>query len=231
MSRASLLWYREPSSTFVTALPIGNGRLGAMVHGAICNEKWRLNEDSVWYGSHMNRNPNHARANLAHLRQLINDGLLKQAEQLVLKAFLGTPESMRHYETAGCAIFSFYHQKSEASHYRRWLDLELAVTGVSYKIGDVIYEREVFASHPHGVICANFTCSKDGCLNFDLRLFRGEETNVYVDSVDVRDSTLHVTARTGGGGVVLCLSATVKLKQGSLRILVAIWPGKSDCLL
>lgn len=86
--------------------------------------------------------------------------------------------------------------------------------GVEYRVGDVEFRREIFASNPHGIICANFTSSHEGSLAFDMRLFRGEDTNVYVDSVEVRDGILHLSARTGGGGVTLCISVIVKVRQG-----------------
>lgn len=90
MPTTSQLWYQEPASAFVSALPIGNGRLGAMVYGGAHEERWILNEDSIWYGGPMDRNPRNARENLPRLRQLVKDGMLKEAEDLVFKAFRNT---------------------------------------------------------------------------------------------------------------------------------------------
>lgn len=162
----------------------------------------------------MDRNPRNARENLPRLRQLVKDGLLKEAEDLVFKSFLGTPESMRHYEVGGEAMFTFHHGKGHVDHYKRWLDLDQSLLGVEYRVGDVDFRREIFASNPHGIMFANFTSSHEGSLAFDMRLFRGEETNVYVDSVEVRDGIMHLSARTGGGGVTLCISVMVKVRQG-----------------
>lgn len=229
----SHLWYNEPARKWSDALPIGNGRFGAMVFGQVQNERWQLNEDSVWYGSPSDRNPKDALKYLPKLRQLLDDGLLGEAERLVEMAFVAMPESQRHYESLGLVNLIFPHREKEASNYKRYLDLENAVTAVSYDVDGVCYSREVFASYPAGVIAARFWASEPGNLSFCMRIIRqagmpiqdrspdaremdpeGVDTNIYMDAVTVSNNILVMKARTGGGGVALCLAATVIVEGG-----------------
>lgn len=127
------LHYTKPSTEWSEALPIGNGRLGAMIHGRTTTELLQLNEDSVWYGGPQDRTPQDALRNLPLLRQLIREGRHAEAEGLVQAAFFATPASMRHYEPLGTCTIDFQHgelidgSRSEVDRgvtgYRRWLDL------------------------------------------------------------------------------------------------------------
>jgi alpha-L-fucosidase 2 len=227
------LWYREPARVWPNALPIGNGKLGAMVWGQVQKERWQLNEDSVWYGGPRDRNPKDALQYLPELRRLLDKGQLAEAEKLVERAFVAMPESQRHYESLGLANLIFPHKETDARNYKRWLDLETATTGVSYDLGGVCFTRELFASHPANVIAAEFTASKPGMVTFDLRIIRqagmpiqdrspdaremdpqGVDTNIYMDTVTVVDNVLVMKARTGGNGVQMCLTATVTVEGG-----------------
>ena len=227
------LWYREPARVWPNALPIGNGKFGAMVWGQVQKERWQLNEDSVWYGGPRDRNPKDALQYLPELRRLLDKGQLAEAEKLVERAFVAMPESQRHYESLGLANLIFPHKETDARNYKRWLDLETATTGVSYDLGEVCFTRELFASHPANVIAAEFTASKPGMVTFDLRIIRqagmpiqdrspdaremdpqGVDTNIYMDTVTVVDNVLVMKARTGGNGVQMCLTATVTVEGG-----------------
>ncbi|TVY26877.1 Alpha-L-fucosidase [Lachnellula hyalina] len=217
MTEALRLWYKAPASKWPDALPIGNGRLGAMIYGEIQQERWQLNEDSVWYGCATDRNPKDALKYLPELRRLLNEGLLKQAEDLVGKAFIGMPESQRHYEPLGHINLTFLHLKDQVTNYRRHLDLNDAVAGVSYEIDGVCYRRESLSSYLDGVIAAKFSASHPGMVSFDMRLFRGLDTNVYMDSIRVVGTTLIMKGQTGGNGVQFCLVATVIIEGGSIE--------------
>jgi len=227
------LWYREPARIWPDALPIGNGKFGAMVWGQVQKERWQLNEDSVWYGGPQDRNPKDALKYLPELRRLLDKGQLAEAEKLVERAFVAMPESQRHYESLGLSNFIFPHRESEVTNYKRWLDLETATTGVSYDYGSVTFTRELFASHTANVIAAEFTATKAGMVAFDLRIIRqngmpiqdrspdaremdpeGVDSNIYMDSVTVVDNILVMKARTGGEGVQMCLTATVITEGG-----------------
>lgn len=228
------LWYKEPARVWPNALPIGNGKFGAMIWGQVQKERWQLNEDSVWYGGPQDRNPKDALQYLPELRRLLDQGQLAEAEKLVERAFVAMPQSQRHYESLGLADLVFPHKETDAKNYKRWLDLETATTGVSYDLGEVRFTRELFASHPANVIAAEFTASKPGMVTFDLRVIRqagmpiqdgspdaremdplGVDTNIYMDTVTVVDNVLVMKARTGGNGVQMCLTATVTIEGGT----------------
>lgn len=104
------LHYTQPSKLWSEALPVGNGRLGAMVHGRTTTELLQLNEDSVWYGGPQDRTPRDAYRNLPLLRQLIREGRHAEAEELVRTAFFASPASMRHYEPLGNCYLDFGHE-------------------------------------------------------------------------------------------------------------------------
>ncbi|KAL4724556.1 hypothetical protein ACLX1H_007997 [Fusarium chlamydosporum] len=112
--KSLLLHYVAPAASWSEALPIGNGRLGAMVYGRTSTELLQLNEDSVWYGGPQDRTPRDAYSNLATLRQLIRDEKHKDAETLVREAFFATPASMRHYEPLGQCTIEFGHDEKDS---------------------------------------------------------------------------------------------------------------------
>ena len=216
-------------------MPIGNGSFGAMVFGQVQRERWQLNEDSVWYGGPTDRNPKDALKYLPKLRQLLDQGLLREAEELVETAFVAIPESQRHYEPLGLVNLIFPHYEKEVTNYQRYLDLESATTGVSYVVGGHHYHRQLFASKPSDIIAAKFTASASGQVSFKLRIHRqsgtpvdglspdaremspeGVDTNVYLDSISLVRKCLVMKARTGGDGVGLCLAATVTVEGGEL---------------
>jgi alpha-L-fucosidase 2 len=212
-------------------MPIGNGRLGAMVFGYASRERWQLNEDSVWYGGPRDRNPTDALRYLPKLRQLLDEGRLQEAENLAQTAFVGMPEMQRHYEPAGQVNLIFPHQEDRVVNYRRDLDLEQAVTTVSYELDGVQYFRELFSSYPANVIAAKLTASVSGKLSFQMRLIRhtgmpmtswaeippGDiDTCLYMDTISVVDNCLVLRAITGGNGVGLALTATVRVDGGEI---------------
>ncbi|KAK2604708.1 hypothetical protein N8I77_007617 [Diaporthe amygdali] len=110
------LHYNQPSKEWSEALPVGNGRLGAMIHGRTTTELLQLNEDSVWYGGPQDRTPRDAYRNLPLLRQLVRECRHAEAEELVRTAFFASPASMRHYEPLGNCYFEFGH--GDTSGYR-----------------------------------------------------------------------------------------------------------------
>ncbi|MNM16674.1 hypothetical protein D3C81_269250 [compost metagenome] len=166
------LWYCSPASEWNEALPIGNGRLGAMIFGGVREEKLQLNEDSVWYGGPRDRNNGDALANLPKLRELIMEGRLREAEELANLALTGLPESQRHYLPLGDLLLRFDGQNETISDYARELDLKSGVHRVRYRTGGTMFEREMFASYPDQVILVNLTADRSGSLSFKARFDR-----------------------------------------------------------
>lgn len=184
---------------------MGNGRLGAVVHGQPGTEVLQLNEDSVWSGGPQDRTPPDAKRMLPELRRLIRTDKHVEAEALAKLAFYANPASMRHYEPMGTASFEFGHEGF--SNYRRHLDLETAQAVVEYEHQGASYRREVIASYPDDVLLWRFTATKKS--RFIVRLDRLSdnpvETNTYADSIKSEGSRIvvHATPR-GDGSIRMC---------------------------
>jgi alpha-L-fucosidase 2 len=160
------LWYNAPAGdTWENALPIGNGRLGAMVYGNVAKETVQLNEHTVWSGS-PNRNDNPAAlAALPEIRRLIFEGKQKEAETLANKAILSKTSHGQMFQPVGNLHLTFDAHSQYLNYYRE-LDIQRAVAKTTYTVGDVNYSRQVFASMAGRVIVVHLTASKAGSLSF-----------------------------------------------------------------
>lgn len=166
------LWYRKPAAEWNEALPIGNGRLGAMIFGGTAEEKLQLNEDSVWYGGPRDRNNEDALPHLPQIRKLIMEGRLREAEELASMTMTGLPEAQRHYLPLGDLLLYFADHEQPAQDYMRELDLENGVSRISYRIGEVRYTRELFASYPDQAIVIRVSADKEKAISFKARFNR-----------------------------------------------------------
>ncbi len=164
------MWYREPATTWGEALPVGNGRLGAMVFGDPVHEKLQLNESSLWSGQPGDYDREGAHRHLAEVRQLLFEGKVPEAEALVNREFLGE-RPLGSYQPLGDLELAFTFPGA-VSDYRRELDLERAVVRTSFRAGGVAYLREVFASAPDQVIVVRLTADQPGKISFCARLQR-----------------------------------------------------------
>jgi alpha-L-fucosidase 2 len=210
-----ILWYRQPAARWDEALPLGNGRMGAMVFGGTVSERLQLNEDSVWSGSFRDRNNPHARENLHIIRKLISAGDIEEAEDLATHALSGTPEFQRAYQTLGDLFLSFRHMPAGITDYRRSLSLDDAAAAVNFRAGGFLYEREVFASAPAGVIAVRLATDNPAGLSFDARLVRSR----YCDNAGVLDNdTVFLDGANGGAdGVSFCCAAAGRASGGELN--------------
>ncbi|MCA9186491.1 MAG: glycoside hydrolase family 95 protein [Pirellulaceae bacterium] len=166
---ARQLWYDSPAATWVEALPVGNGRLGAMDFGGVASAKLSLNEDSLWTGGPHNYVHHGASEHLETIRQLLFEGKQQEAEQLAARVFMSEPLRQMAYQPLGDLQLQFAHSE-DAEAYRRQLDLDTAVVSTSYRIQDATYRREVFASYPDQAIVVHLTCSVDKQLSFAATL-------------------------------------------------------------
>ncbi len=158
------LWYDKPATVWNEALPIGNGRLGAMVYGDPVNEKIQLNEETFWSGGpSRNDNPNALKA-LPEVRRLIFEGKYHQAEKMVNENML-TRLHGSIYQVVGNLNLLFEGNENYTGYYRE-LDLETAMFTTTYKVDGVTFKREVFASQPDQVIVVKLSASKPGKLSF-----------------------------------------------------------------
>jgi alpha-L-fucosidase 2 len=164
------LWYNQPASEWTEALPVGNGRLGAMVYGKTDREQIQLNEESLWAGSKINNNNPGALIHLDEIRHLLLIGQVTKALDLSNKYFLGTPPRIRSYQTLGDLFINFGDQ-SEVKNYRRELDLKTGIARTEYDQGGIKYTREVFSSAPDNLIVI-YIKAENGRINAKLQLQR-----------------------------------------------------------
>ena len=165
------LWYTAPARQWVEALPLGNGRLGAMVFGGAARERIQFNEDTVWNGyPHDYARPG-AHQYLDEIRALLFAGRQAEAQALAQVHFMSLPLRQRAYQSFGDLHLAFPEVDSSAvSEYRRTLDLDSALSTVRFEAGGVTYTREVFASHPDQAIICRITANRPGRVTFHASL-------------------------------------------------------------
>ena len=176
-------WYRQPAGRWTEALPIGNGRLGAMVFGYVDEERIQFNEDTLWTGQPHEYQHEGAVKFLPEIRQLLQEmrqfeaegkqkearAKQKEAEDLAGKEFMSEPLRQKAYQPFGDLRIKFPGHNA-AADYRRELDMDSAVARVTYKVGDVTYHRQAIASHPDQVIVLRVTASKGGQVSFAAKV-------------------------------------------------------------
>ncbi len=178
------LWYEEPASQWVEALPLGNGRLGAMVFGVPSQEHLQLNEETLWSGQ-PNRNDNpDALAALPEIRRLIFEGRYKEAQDLVGGNVIARKSHGMAFQTVGDLYLDFPGHDEYTSYYRD-LDISEAVALTRYVVGGVEYTREAFASLPEKVIVLRLTASEKGKISFSARLDSPQKHSVSVEDGDM----------------------------------------------
>ncbi|WP_086851009.1 glycosyl hydrolase family 95 catalytic domain-containing protein [Amycolatopsis kentuckyensis] len=164
------LWYDKPAGTeWLRALPIGNGRLGAMVFGNTDTERLQLNEDTVWAGGPHDYSNTQGAGALSQIRQLVFANQWTQAQSLIDQKMLGSPAAQQPYQPVGTLSLALSGGSGAAS-YQRWLDLTTATTVVTYVANNVRYRREVFASAVDQVIVVRLTAETAGSISFSASL-------------------------------------------------------------
>lgn len=164
-----MLWYRAPAASWNEALPIGNGRLGAMVFGGVEQEHLQLNEETLWSGGPYDPVVKGGAAALPEIRRLLFAGDIAKAHDLFGRRMMGVPYEQMKYQSLGDLLLNFPAGRT-VSDYRRELDLDRAVARVSYRADGVTYTREVFASTPDQVLVMRLTADRPGAITFSAVL-------------------------------------------------------------
>ncbi len=217
-SKGLKLWYNKPSGrTWENALPIGNGRLGAMIYGNVEKETIQLNEHTVWSGS-PNRNDNPLSLDsLAYIRQLIFEGKQKDAERIANRVIITKKSHGQKFEPVGSLQLAFDGHDNFSNYYRE-LDIEKAVTKTSYTVGDVTYTREALASFPDRVVVMRLTASKPGSISFTAS-FTTPQKKATIKTTPAKELTISGTTsdhETVKGMVNYKGIVRMKLEGGSL---------------
>lgn len=159
------LWYDKPADDWNEALPVGNGRLGAMLYGGIVNETIQFNEETLWTGQPHDYAHKGAYHYLDSLRALLWAGKQEEAHTLGNTYFMSQPFGQQAYQPFGNILLNF-PDHANATHYERVLDIEKAVSSVLYEVDGVKFKREIFASLPAQALVIRLESSQKGALNF-----------------------------------------------------------------
>ncbi len=208
------LWYSQPATVWEEALPIGNGRLGAMIFGGTTEEHIQFNEETLWTGAPHDYSHEGASQYLGQIRELIWQGKQKEAEALAMDKFMSVPLGQRKYQPFGDLWIKFRNQ-GEVTNYRRELDLSTALCRTTYKSGDVTYTREYLASVPDQTIAVSLKTDKKQSLSFGLSLTALHEG---FTSIAKNDGTIELNVKVKDG--VLTGTARCKLVIKGGKIIV-----------
>jgi alpha-L-fucosidase 2 len=180
------LFYTNAAVKWTEALPIGNGRLGAMIFGGVGREHLQLNEDTLWAGGPYDPNNTNALAALPDARKLVFDGKYDDAEKLISDKMMAVPLRQMPYQTLGDLFLDFGTNDAPVEDYRRDLDLDTAVATVTYTVNGVHFKREMFSSPVDQVIVIRLTADQPGQISFTARMTTPQTatmTNVGIDTL------------------------------------------------
>jgi alpha-L-fucosidase 2 len=214
------LWYDRPAERWLEALPIANGRLGAMIYGGVQTERIALSESTAWSGAPATGEVNPgALAHLHAIRQLFFDGKYEEAQELCGKYLVGHPKNFGTNLPLPELQLVFEPLK-ETEEYRRFLNLDEAVASVRFRAHGAEYERQMFASHADGILVVRLTCSKPGQVGFRMNFIKGViPTVVTSDGADTLVLDGHAWESmhsTGHDGVSLQIRAKVITEGGRI---------------
>jgi len=220
-NQAIELWYDKPAANWNEALPVGNGRLGAMIFGGPLIETIQLNEESIWAGSKINNNNPEALKNLPALQNAIFKGDIRKAEELANAFFIGTPPRIRSYQPLGDLKIT-YLRDSSFSEYRRSLDLEKGIAETRLKVNGKTYIQRVFSSAPDNSIVIDITSKGGGLITALFELTR--ERDAVISATD--DGKILLTGQImdeddplrgpGGEHMKFAAEARFEVRKGTL---------------
>ena len=224
------LWYKEPAKKWEEALPVGNGRLGAMIYAGIEKEKIQFNEETLWTGQPHDYARKDAYKVLDTLRSILANNKQDEAHKLANRKFMSTPMGQQAYQAFGDLIIDFptHH---DATNYKRTLSLDDAIVTTSYEIEDVRYMREIIASEPDQAIIIHLSTSKKGALNFNLGLscpHRTKEVKVDANRIvlsgkadDYKGKTNYPKSKITFEAILLVENKDGKLESNENKITIA----------
>ncbi|MBQ9285606.1 MAG: glycoside hydrolase family 95 protein [Bacteroidaceae bacterium] len=219
---SDILWYRQPATKWMQALPIGNGRLGAMIFGGTAEERVALNESTLWSGQpNPDQDKPFGRERLDSLRQMYFDGKVKEGNDWAWNALNGNQTSFGTHLPLGNLFIRFPDINARrVTDYHRQLNLSSALATTSFKHKGVTYTREAFSSNPDEVLVYRFTANKRGHISFSLAL--NIENNLPT-KLKVESSTLNFSGQAifpmhGPGGVHFAGKVSVKAQGGKVSV-------------
>jgi|GEM_PF-20380 len=220
------LWYTRPAGKWTEALPVGNGRLGAMVFGRIAEERIQLNEESIWAGSQgAYTDPPDAAEHLARARGLFFEGKCSEGEAVMQKGVMSPRLHPRSYQTLGDLRLTLIGDDQDAiestgggESYRRGLDLSTAIATTRFEWGGVVFEREVFVSAPDQLLVVRVTSDRPGQISLDARLDRPADATTTADGPNRLVLTGRASHDGKRQGVRFASCVEARLDGGSLSV-------------
>ena len=176
-AEAPVLWYAKPATNWNEALPVGNGRLGAMVFGDPARERLQLNEESLWAGCPVESWPSNYVHHLQEVRRLVFAGQPTEAQAYGVQHMTATPTSFRSYEPLADLWLDF-GAAGPITAFRRELELADGIARTTWKRGDTTLTREVIASAPDDIIAVRIATDRPGTLDFKVGLTRSRQATV-----------------------------------------------------
>lgn len=208
------IFYTNHAKEWLQALPLGNGRLGAMVYGEPFTGRIQMNEESVVYGGPIDRINPDASKHFPEIRRLIKEGKIEEAEELSVYALSGTPQSQRPFQTLGEFSYKIQNSGGEISGYRRELDLENGIVAVRYQQDGITYMMKAFISLEADALAVEFSADRPGSLSLSGLLTRGRYYNC---AGSAGEDTIYIDGDLGKGGSEFCIQAKACVQGGSVR--------------
>ena len=207
-----VLWYQKPAEAWTDALPIGNGRLGAMVFGGVERERIQLNEETLWDGGPRDTNNPNALEALPKVQQLLFDDKNEEATKLAGETMLGVPERIKSYQSLGDLFLEFSHD-GDPTEYRRELNLNTGIAKTTYRCGDVNFSREVFATAVDNLIVVRIESGTAGQLAFDIAITREQDATVEAIAANI----LRLDGQCGNDGMHFSVYLQVQIEGGKVQ--------------
>ncbi len=190
------LWYNQPAQAWPEALPVGNGRMGAMVFGTVKQEHIQFNEETLWTGQPHDYANQEAHLYLDEIRSLLFQGKQKEAEDLAMEKFMSVPLRQKAYQPFGDVYIDFENHDHYTNYYRE-LDLENAICKTTYTIDQTNFTREVFASYPDDIVVIHLQSEGPSSMNFSVGMASLHEQK----SIQVEDGLLIMDVVVKDGGM------------------------------
>lgn len=207
-----ILWYNKPAGQWTDALPVGNGRLGAMVFGGVERERIQLNEDTLWDGVPQDTNNPKALEALPKVQQLLFEDKNEEATKLAGETMLGVPHRIKSYQSLGDIVLEFSHD-GDVSEYRRELDLDTGIAKTTYNIGDDRYSREIFSTAIDNLIVIRLSCDTSENISFDATMTREQDATVE----SVSDNLLRLNGQCGDDGMRFSAYLKIQADSGDIK--------------
>ena len=207
-----VLWYQKPAEAWTDALPVGNGRLGAMVFGGVERERIQLNEETLWDGGPRDTNNPKALEALTKVQQLLFDDKNEEAAKLAGETMLGVPERIKSYQSLGDLFLEFSYD-SDPTEYRRELDLNTGIAKTTYCYEDVNFSREIFATAIDNLIVIRIESDTPGELAFDTAITREQDATVEAIAANI----LRLNGQCGNDGMRFSAYLQVQIEGGEVQ--------------